>query len=501
MREGTFFKNNVSTAFGRVIGTTERDSKVIQSLIDASNSYIVIIDADRTVLFANRAWRQFVVRTGSLSRDCGIGKNYTELFSGVASSSHEDAAAIKKGLQGVIDNEEIEFQIEYECMSFEGPLWLRIHAAAFSPPASEVERFILICHDDISTSKAASDELCKDDERLRQLLKTKNILPWAATGGNIRFTYVGEQAHDLLGFSVDEWKAKGFWASRLHPDDRERVVAEYSQMSGSTDQFKSEYRMIARGGHVIWVEDLVDVVREWPKPLMMHGFMTDITERKQAEFVLAKLGGRLINAQEEERKRIARELHDDLNQRIALISIELEQLSQRPAVRSAGLIVRLTDIYKKVAALSHEIHRMSYDLHPSKLDHLGLVAALNSFCIDFTKSRDLKVDFQHESVPSVLTRDITLCIFRVVQEAVQNAAKYSGTQLITVRLRGSNNRSLELQISDSGQGFVTSPEKMTQGLGLTSMRERVRLVGGEFNVLSAPGKGTQLSAVVPTGSQ
>ena len=332
----------------------------------------------------------------------------------------------------------------------------------------------------------ASRELHKDRERLQRLLNATNILPWESRDGDRRFTYIGEQAADLLGYSPDEWTAEGFWAKHIHPADLERVNAEFLRGPQLGDHFSSEYRMTAKCGREVWVEDIVDISKTF-------GFLIDITDDKDAEFALAELGGRLITAQEEERKRIARELHDDLNQRIALLSIELEQLTQKSDVVSAA---RLVPIQSRLAEISTEVHRMSYELHPSKLDHLGLAPALRTFCKDLSRSRGIKVDFKSTPIAPELPRDITLCVFRVAQEAVHNAAKYSSAAEVKVRLVVTSH-CLELEVSDNGGGFDTNSEKSTKGLGITSMHERVRLVSGDFSIVSAPRRGTTVRVTIP----
>jgi len=495
-REMRSIRNSADAAFRRVVGETELNSRLIQSLIDASSASTVILDENRSILFANRAWREFSVRTGSLHGAHGVGRTYPELFIGIASASHEDAAGLRRGLLKIINDEEIEFEMKYRCTAVAEPMWILMHAAAFVHPGQSRQRLILVSHQDVTVEVFESVELRKDEARLKRLLQTTNIVPWEADARDMHFTYVGEQATNLFGYSPEECKEPGFWASRVHPADRERVAADYSVLSGLRDHFRSEYRIIAKDGHVIWIEDLVDVVHEPSKPPMMHGFMTDISERKVADFLLADLTGRLINAQEVERKRIALELHDDLNQRIALISIELEQVAQMAADGVTDVPARLTGLKSKVMDISNEIHRMSYELHPSKLDHLGLVPALRSFCSELSRSRAIRIDFRPEGIPHDLPRDVTLCVFRVAQEALQNASKHSGTDEIVVGLAAVNGQ-LELRVSDRGNGFLATPEKMRKGLGLTSIQERVRHVGGEFWIASLPSHGTTVNVVVP----
>lgn len=212
----------------------------------------------------------------------------------------------------------------------------------------------------------------------------------------------------------------------------------------------------------------------------------------RSEDSLKLLTGRLISAQEEERKRIARELHDDLNQRIAVIAIELEQLANaHPSLRAA-----VTPIQKHIEAIGHDIHVMSHQLHPSKLDHLGLVPSIKSLCSEASGDRRLNIEFFHHGVPTRLSKDVKLCIFRVAQEAVQNAVRHSGASKIDVDLRWANGK-LKLLVTDNGRGFVVTREKMLKGLGITSMEERLRLIDGQLKIISKPSSGTVVEAMAP----
>jgi signal transduction histidine kinase len=222
----------------------------------------------------------------------------------------------------------------------------------------------------------------------------------------------------------------------------------------------------------------------------------DLTERKAIEHKLMHLSGRLITAQEEERKRLARELHDDLNQRIALMSIELEQLGQTASNLGGGFHARLQNLQRRAQEISTDIHRMSYELHPSKLDHLGLVPALRSFCRELSVSRRVHVDFTYSGFPVDLTPEKTLCIFRVAQETLQNAARHSGSPTISIHL-AKTPESIELVVTDRGCGFDVNSREMTGGLGFTSIRERIRAVDGRMQISSNPGRGTRISVSIP----
>jgi PAS domain S-box-containing protein len=221
----------------------------------------------------------------------------------------------------------------------------------------------------------------------------------------------------------------------------------------------------------------------------------DITARKLADAALASVSGKLIEAQEQERRRIARELHDDIGQRLALLGIELAQLQQSSSNPSAfpGHIVKLQQLTSEIAA---DVQSLSHELHSSKLQYLGLATALKGFCQEFSEQQKVEVDFKTHDLPTPLSPDISLCFFRVLQEALHNAAKHSGVRHFEVRLWGTPDE-IHLTISDSGVGFDVEATKASRGLGLISMQERLKLLNGTLAIESQLQRGTTLHACVP----
>jgi signal transduction histidine kinase len=224
----------------------------------------------------------------------------------------------------------------------------------------------------------------------------------------------------------------------------------------------------------------------------------DTTRTRQTEEALRELGGRLITAQEEERSRVARELHDDLNQRMALLSIELEQLSQRIPAGQDNIRESIQNVWVRAQEISSEIHRVSYQLHPSKLDHLGLVAAVKSLCNELGSHHEIKIAFREKGCHRLLPKEVTLCLFRIVQEALRNVIKHSGAAEAAVALAGSENV-IHLSVSDTGRGFDAGSMEAKGGLGLISMRERLRSVGGVISIHSTA-RGTKIEVSVPLSS-
>ena len=220
-------------------------------------------------------------------------------------------------------------------------------------------------------------------------------------------------------------------------------------------------------------------------------FAEDITQRKQMEEALSRMSRKLIQSQEQERTRIARELHDDINQRLAMLAIELERLRIDPQeVRS-----RLQQLREETIAISSDVQALSHELHSSKLEYLGVVSGMKSWCKEFSQRQIMDVDFTSD-VASPLPFEIGLSLFRVLQEALHNAAKHSGTKRVEVQVAEHSNE-VHLLVRDSGSGFDLEAAKRGSGLGLTSMQERVRLVNGAITFASKPQEGTTIHARVP----
>ena len=205
--------------------------------------------------------------------------------------------------------------------------------------------------------------------------------------------------------------------------------------------------------------------------------------------------GRLLQAQENESRRIARELHDDLGQGLALLTVKMDLLRQKPP-EASQLGARIQELLAQVRHLSSSVHGLSHQLHPSKLEQLGLVAAIGSLCRELTHHHGLKIEFTHDQMPAAISPDTALCLYRIAQEGLQNAIKHSGAQQAEVALSGTAD-AISLRIVDHGCGFDPRQLRGRSGLGLVSMRERVRFLGGEIAIDSPPSGGTRLYVRVP----
>jgi signal transduction histidine kinase len=214
---------------------------------------------------------------------------------------------------------------------------------------------------------------------------------------------------------------------------------------------------------------------------------------------LQKLAGRLISAQEEELRRLSRELHDDLTQRLAVLAIEsgmLEMELKKKPEATKETIQKISQIKDQLIKVSEDVHSISRQIHPTILDDLGLVRAIESQCAAFMRRHPVGITFKKEHVPDEIQDDIALCLYRVVQEGLRNIAAHSRSKVCEILLRGADH-TLCLTVTDDGVGFNPLEVRQMPGLGLSSMRERVQLVQGDFSIRSQPGKGTVINVCVP----
>jgi len=346
----------------------------------------------------------------------------------------------------------------------------------------------------------------KLEERETRLTETLDQLQLSAAAANVglwtrkigsEMIWVNEKAGELWGSPRGMQFTREDFFQQIHPDDRRLLVTLIRELEEGKNEFQLEYRIVSRDGSVRWIHsrgkvEPVNGVR------FIRGAIVDITKLKMAEEAIHDLTRKLINAQEKERARLARELHDDLSQSVALLSIQLATLRNEP--KDLEYVKNQLDQFvSNVERLSIDVHRISHELHPARLTQLGLETALRGFCRELSAAHPLEIAFEAKNVPRDLPQDISLCLYRVTQESLQNIIKHSGAALARVTVKFENGE-IRLLVSDNGSGFDPSAAKAKEALGLISIDERVRAAKGTAKVISAVGAGTKIEVCVPVGN-
>lgn len=348
---------------------------------------------------------------------------------------------------------------------------------------------------DLIERTLAEEALRESEERFRLIANTAPVMIWMS-GDEKQFTYFNQIWLDYTGRPLDAALGHRRF-DVLHPDDVERCRGVYERAFEQREAFQMEQRLRRHDLEYRWV--VTAGVPRYNADGSFVGYIgtaVDITERKLAEEALSTVSQKLIEAHEDERTRIARELHDDISQRLALMSVRLDLLKQNPQASGADLEQEIAEVYQETVDLATDVQALSHDLHPPKLDLLGLDAAVAGFCNEVSHRLGVTIDVHFENVPKALPREISLCLYRVLQEALQNAVKHGGARCAEVSLNGHSN-TIGLTVRDSGAGFDADKVTKGPGLGLTSMRERLKVVGGQLSIDSQPGGGTTIHAVAP----
>ena len=343
--------------------------------------------------------------------------------------------------------------------------------------------------------RRAQAVLRESEKRFRVMADTTPALIWMCDArGNV--TYLNEQRISFTSSDPNAGYAD-MWAAHVHSEDLKGVLDTLERALKSCQPFSQRYRLRRYDGVYRWMFDVASPRVNGDGSFA--GFIAsavDVTDQEMAQEALQKVSGQLIDAQEKERSRLARELHDDICQRLAMLSLKIERVSKGWGHGHLSVPDQLDQIWHQCSKLTGDVQALSHELHPSILDNLGLATAVKSYCREVSEQNGVLVEFSGGNIPLSLPREVSLSIFRVVQEALRNAVKYSGQKYFQVRLQESSGQ-LELEVSDQGLGFDTTKTKNGVGLGLVSMAERIYQVNGSFTIDSQPNVGTRIRASVP----
>jgi PAS domain S-box-containing protein len=352
---------------------------------------------------------------------------------------------------------------------------------------------------DITDRKRVEEALRENEERLRLAAAAGRIyaFEWdVATDAVVR----SPEAVNILGKGAPLCTTRQQVLSAVHPDDRARVTAAVSLVTPENPIGRVSFRVLYPDGSIIWTEKTAHAFfDEHGKMLRVVGMVADVTERKRAEEALSSLNRRAIEAEEREHNRIAKDLHEDIGQRLALLAIEIDKLRTEPANQADEIRSRMDAVWNQTLEILTDVKASAHELHSPRLEYLGIAEVMRCFCQEFGERKRVEIDFRSRDLPSHVMPDVSICLFRVLQEALYNGMKHSGVRQFDVQLWGGANE-IHLMVSDSGAGFDLEAARRGRGLGLIRMEERLKLVKGTFSIESRPKSGTTIHARVFLGS-
>jgi PAS domain S-box-containing protein len=479
---------------GMAIDITEL-KQAQQALQESEERLRMAIQAGKMYAYEWDAASDTIIRSGGIPGGFGKASEASLTRQELLARVHPEDRARFAASVSERSPESPDIQTSYRLLSSDGSMvWLEKTAHAFFDEDGRMARMIGMVAD-VTQRKQAEETLRQSEEKFRSVFRDAGVGMMIVSPDG-RFLAANKAFCECLGYSEEELLEKTL-QSITFPEDWPSFLGILSEALKDGHGFQRfEKRCVHKSGSIVYTESSASLIRAPDgTPQYFVGEVIDITKRKQAEEALSDMTRKLVEAQEQERARIARELHDNITQHLAMLAIELSQLRRKAEDLPEGVRDRMHELQQMTSDISTGVHALSHELHSSTLEYLGLVTGMRSWCKEFGQRQQLEIDFESQDI-SKLPRDISLCLFRVLQEALHNAAKHSGANRIEVQL-AERSGEIHLVVRDSGKGFDTESAMRSQGLGLTSMQERVRLVGGTIALNSKPLGGTTIYVRVP----
>ena len=376
-------------------------------------------------------------------------------------------------------------------------IWGRLTVSVLGA-RSESGQFVLAMIENVTEAVLAREQLEQSQRRLTMALEASRMTAWEYSPAAESISWVDRNTLRQGGRQPAGPVKFGDVLTHVHPEDRARLLELANRIMVEGGKFSAEFRMFGRDGTIRWMLGKGELLRkEGERFGRISGVTIDVSELKLTQIELEQLAKRLMEAQEEERKRISREIHDDIGQRVALLAIELD-LVRKELAGNSPLQERMERAQMATDELGSDLHQLSHALHSSKLQYLGLSAALRELCKRIADKHSLAVQLECDENKLILGEDEALALFRVAQEALNNVVRHSQATRAKVSLLGGPN-DVRLVVYDDGQGF--DPSTRSGGIGLIGMRERLRAVGGDFQIVTAQDGGTEVHATVTMQSR
>jgi PAS domain S-box-containing protein len=366
---------------------------------------------------------------------------------------------------------------------------------------------ILGTAEDITERIEATEALIANEERFRRLVETTKVIPFEIDLKTARFSYVGPQAEQFLGYRLHQWYGAGFWHKVIHPEDIARAFPEGSQESVRGEDRQTDFRVRAANGSLLWVRQILHFGGEENPRSVARGFLLDITDSKQLEEdneeskrQLRALAQRNVSIREEERVRVAHEIHDELGQALTIIRIDLAWMTARLSPADGRVAVQpVLDKIRAMEALADStlttVRRIATALRPPVLDELGLGEAIEWQAEEFARRVGLECEVRAQYPPSG-PPEAAIVVFRVFQEILTNIARHARATKVRISLY-SDDKEIALIVSDNGCGINVDDLKGGSALGILGMKERVSAVEGTLRIKGTPGKGTTICVNIP----
>jgi PAS domain S-box-containing protein len=440
------------------------------AILTSISSGLAVLNQRGEIVAVNSRWKEFSSIYGtSTDVELQIGTNYLEVCQRAVVGLIPGAAQALSGVKAVLQGESQYFETEYPSPVLDNRRWFLMRVT----PLKATTGGAVISFNDITDRKLAEEKLRESEERFRIMADTAPVMVWRS-GTDMLYDFFNKPWLEFTGRSTEQ-EVKNGWSEGIHPEDVKYSLDTYVSSFKTRKSFTIEYRLRRVDGEYRWVLHK-GIPRYSPKGEFAGyiGSCIDITERK----------------------RLARELHDDFNQRLAVLAIDLERCAEIMSHSPAKASERMLELWNRASEIGADLHTLSHQLHSSTLQSLGLILGVEAFCDEFSQQQGIQVDLAHENIPRSVPPDVALCLFRVVQEGLRNVKKHSGSSRAEVRLEGSDD-AIHLSLFDRGAGFDRRDPSTHAGLGMRSMEERLRLMGGRFEVQSSPMKGTRIDVWVP----
>jgi PAS domain S-box-containing protein len=480
----------------------------LENITERRRTEEVLRETEERFRLAARAGKMFayewdastdvIVRSGECGEIFGT-ETVAKVSTGqqILAKVHPDDREKLLAADAALSVEKPDLQVSHRMLHADGSvIWAERTGRAYFDRQGKMLRIVGMVAD-ITERKRAEEILHESERNLAGAQARAHLGSWVETLADRKLVW-SDELYRLWGLEPRSIEPnRDVFLGGVHPDDRADLREKLDASLANRQPFDCVHRVLRPDGSVRFAHSQGEPIsNEKGQPIQFVGTILDITDQKMAEEALASVSRRLIEAQEQERTRIGRELHDDIGQRLSMLAIGIEHLQRDPPHLSGELHRLAGELHKQASEIAADLQSLSHELHSAKLEYLGLATATRVFCKEFGQQQNVEIDVETYDLPRPWSTEVSLCFFRILQEALHNSTKHSGVRHFEVRLWGTSNE-IHLTVRDSGAGFDREAAKQSRGLGLISMEERLKLVNGTLSIESQFQRGTTIHARAP----